>query len=202
MTRLEADASADALARIVHEVGRRTPSPREDDDYVGCELEALHRALSVIQAEGLARGRRFCEWGSGLGGGCGVASLNGFDAVGIEIRPDLVASSRALVEDLGLPVVFAEGSFLLPGDENLPAAATARTRLRIDSPQWRTVALQSEESDVVFVYPWPGEEQFIEAVFSRRATSGALLLTFHDRGRVLAQRKLVDQAELRVIGWL
>jgi len=128
MPELDARADGGALARLVDEVAARLSAlPRRDDDfYVGSELSAVDRALSVISAEGLARGPVFCEWGSGLGGVCGVAALNGFTPVGIEIRSDLIASARSLAEALALPMVFAEGTFLLPGDEDLAAMLLVR----------------------------------------------------------------------------
>jgi hypothetical protein len=200
---LSRQTATDELERIVAAVARGRALLGEDaGDYVGCELPALDRALSVIRAEGLARGTLFCEWGSGLGGGCAVAVRNGFRAVGIEIRGDLVALARTLARELSLPMVFAEGSFLLPGDEEQATATAERTCLRFEDRAWDELALRPPDCDVVFAYPWPAEEYLIEAVFSHGASPGALLLTFHDRGRVLAQRKLADQSELRVIGWL
>ena len=61
-----------ALARLVEEVGvRRLALPPGEYGFVGSDLMAANRVMSRIQAEGLARGPLFCEWGSGLGGVCG-----------------------------------------------------------------------------------------------------------------------------------
>ena len=59
-----------------------------------------------------------------------------------------------------------------------------------------------EDCDIVFAYPWPGEEACVDAVFARHASSGALLLTFHDRDRILLQRKLPDSENLQSLGWM
>ena len=171
-------------------------------DFVGSELATVDRALSHIQAEGLARGPVFCEWGSGLGGVCGVAALNGFTPLGIEIQRDFVQSARALAENLNLAMVFAEGTFLLPGDEDLADSVPLHTALTFDRRAWDELGLDPADCDVVFAYPWPGEESIADGAFARHASSGALLLTFHDFDRVLLQRKCSDQQDLRTLGWL
>ncbi len=195
-------APSDALMHLVEEVRERALALPGDDrgGYVGSELPAVNRVLARIQAEGLAQGPLFCEWGSGLGGVCGVAALHGFSPLGIEIQGELVDSARSMAKDLDFPMVFAEGTFLLPGDEDL-AIATTHTRLAFGCHAWDELNLTPEECDVVFAYPWPGEEAFMDGVFARHASSGALLLTFHDWDRVLVQRKLAN-GELLPLGWM
>ena len=196
-------ASGGALAALRAEVWKRLLALPGDDrgGYVGSELTAVDRVLSRIQAEGLARGPLFCEWGSGLGGVCGVAALHGFSALGIEIQGELVDSARLLAESLDLPTIFAEGTFLLPGDEDL-AVGTAHTRLAFDAHAWDELDVAPEDCDVVFAYPWPGEEACVDGLFARHASPGALLLTFHDWDYLLVQRKLADQEELLTLGWM
>ena len=62
--------------------------------------------------------------------------------------------------------------------------------------------LAPADCDVVFAYPWPGEESIVDGAFARHASPGALLLTFHDLDRVLVQQKRNDQQGLRALGWL
>jgi hypothetical protein len=199
----EPKAPGNALASLVEAVRVSLSELRGDDlaDYVGSELLAVNRVLARIQAEGLARGPLFCEWGSGLGGVCGVAALNGFSSFGIEIQPELVDSARVLAKDLELAMIFAEGTFLLPGDEDL-TAATAHTRLAFDRDAWNELGLAPEDCDVVFAYPWPGEEACLDGVFARHASPGALLSTFHDWDHVLVQRKLAGDENLQSLGWM
>ncbi len=198
------NAAGSALALLVEEVGKRSAllTSREHGAFVGSELPIVDRALSRILAEGLARGSVFCEWGSGLGGACGVAALHGFTAFGIEIQRELVDSARVLAESLSLPLVFAEGTFLLPGDEDLVGAATDHTELTFDSRAWDEMDLTPADCDIVFSYPWPGEEDMMDRIFARHASAEALLVTFHDFGRVLVQRKLHHQKDLRTLGWM
>jgi hypothetical protein len=196
-------AAGDVVDGLVEEVKTRLLAVRAADrvGYVGSELAAVNRVLARIQAEGLAEGRVFCEWGSGLGGVCGVAAHNGFSPFGIEIQSELVNSARSMAKSLDLPTVFAVGTFLLPGDEDL-AVATAKTQLAFDCHAWDELGLAPEDCHVIFAYPWPGEEAFVDAVFARHASPGALLLTFHDWNRVFVQRKLVDNEKLLPLGWM
>jgi hypothetical protein len=200
----DTSAAGSALALLVEEVGTRRSLLAGSDRgaFVGSELPTVDRALSRIRAEGLARGPVFCEWGSGLGGACGAAALNGFTPLGIEIQREFVDSARALAETLNLPMAFAEGTFLLPGDEDLAGTATLHTELTFDSRAWDEIDLAPSDCDVVFAYPWPGEEAIVDGAFARHASPDALLLTFHDFDRALLQRKLHDQQDLQTLGWM
>ncbi len=200
----DTNTAGGALALLIEEVGKRTSllTGSERGAFVGSELPAVDRALSHIQAEGLARGPVFCEWGSGLGGACGVAALNGFTPLGIEIQREFVDSARALAENLSLPMVCAEGTFLLPGDEDLAGTATLHTELTFNSRAWDEMDLAPADCDVVFAYPWPGEEAIVEGTFARHASPEALLLTFHCIDRVLVQRMLDHREGLQTLGWM
>jgi len=192
------------VSNVVDALRTRTSLLPELDgaDYVSTELFCVDRALCRLRSQALARGPVFCDWGSGLGGVCIVAALNGFESYGVEIDPGLVAAARTLTSDLELPVTFVEGSFLQPGDDLLVTDPRLRTRLVFDTQVWRQLGLRPVDCDVVFSYPWPGDEGFIERVFAARAKPDALLLTFHDCDRILAQRKLADARELESVGWL
>ena len=89
--------------------------------FVCSELSAVEAALQFVIRGDLARGPIFCEWGSGLGAVCAVASSLDFEVYGIEIQAELVDAAREVVAELGLEAEFAHGSFLLPGDEPLVA---------------------------------------------------------------------------------
>lgn len=203
MTVDDLKASDEAIAQLEEEVRRRVLALPSGGcgAYVGSGLGAVNRALARIRAEGLAPGPLFCEWGSGVGGVCGVAALNGFSPVGIEIQRELIDAARSMAKDLALPTVFAEGTFLLPGDEAL-AADTTHTHCTFEHDAWDALGMTPGDCDIVFAYPWPGEEACVDGVFARHASSGALLLTFHDWDRVLLQRKLPDSENLQSLGWM
>jgi hypothetical protein len=198
------EVPGDDLACLVEGVRKRQLALTGDDlgAFVGSELPAVDRVLARILAEGLARGPVFCEWGSGLGGVCGVAALNGLTPHGIEIQGELVDAARSLAAELDLPIIFAEGTFLLPGDEDLTSAATAHTRRAFDGCAWDEMNLAPGDCDLVFAYPWPSEEAFLDRVFARHASPDALLVTFHDFDRLLVQRKLPQSEKLLPLGWM
>ena len=50
--------------------------------------------------------------------------------------------------------------------------------------------LEPDDFDVVFAYPWPGEEQVIFDLFADTAAVGSLLLTYHGMDGVRLQRKV------------
>lgn len=189
----------DRIGALEERVRASVPSGAEAP--VGSDLSVVHRGLSKIRREGLAPGTLFCDWGSGLGGVCAVAALNGFRSFGIEIRGDLVQASRRLARELELPMHFAEGSFLLPGDEDL-MDSTWRHERGFDGGGWEALGLTPRDCDVVFSYPWPGEEACIDAIFARHAAPGAVLLTFHGWRYLLAQRKPEVAGPLESLGWL
>ncbi len=203
MSALEPNASRQELARLEAAVDQRGSAGARglDGGYVGSNLAVVDRALARIRDEDLARGPLFCEWGSGLGGVCAVAALNGFSPLGIEIQAELVDSARSLALDLDLPMSFAHGTFLLPGDEDL-ATGTDHTRLSFDGLAWDALDLAPGDCDVVFAYPWPGEEACVDRVFARHASDGALLVTFHDWDYLLVQRKDSGETELASLGWM
>ena len=191
------------LASLIEAVENRqlTLSENGRGGYVGSELPALNRAFSRIQKECLSEGPLFCDWGSGLGEACCVAAMNQFTPVGIEIQDELVGAARSQASGLGLSSVFVQGSFLQPGDEDLVSGA-GHTKLEFDRRAWDELLLAPKDCHLIYGYPWPGEEEFLESVFVRHASPGALLVTYHDRDYVLVQRQVAEGQELLTLGWM
>jgi hypothetical protein len=157
--------------------------------FVPSDYPRVDRVLRGLIEE-LGRGLLFCEWGSGVGVVAGLASLAGFDAVGIEIDAGLVDAARRLADDFRLPVAFMHGSFLPPG-----------TRVDADGLVWLTtshapVACGPDDFDVIFAYPWSGESDVIASIFERHARPGALLLTYHESGTLRVRCKPVRKSRV------
>ncbi len=159
--------------------------------FVPSNFELAYRALAEIEAANLAPGRRFIEWGSGIGVVTCLASCVGFDAVGIEIEPKLVEIANRIASDHHIAAQYACGSFIPDGV--VPHVDWA------DCVAWLTTTgddgheeleLDPDDFDVVFAYPWPGEEQVIFDLFADTAAVGALLLTYHGLDGVKLQRKV------------
>jgi len=159
--------------------------------FVPSDFELVYRTLVTIQSRQLATGRRFIEWGSGLGVVTCLAEWVGFDAVGIEIEPRLVQMAQDLAAEHRITAHFACGSFVPPGaDVRLDRMADVAW-LSPDGPDgYDELELDPDDFDVVFAYPWPGEEQVIFDLFADCAAVGALLLTYHGQDGVRLQRNV------------
>ena len=115
--------------------------------------------------------------------------------MGIEIEPELVDLAEALAEDHDIDVEFVRGSFIPPGaDEVVDAHADDLARevtwLRSDGDDaYDDLGLEPDDFDLVFAYPWPGEEAVVFDLFAQYAAVGALLLTHHGEEGFRLQRK-------------
>ncbi len=183
---------ADARIERFYHDRRDNPVPA----FVPCDFVLAYHALQQIVAQNLAAGGKLVEWGSGVGTVTCLASLAGFDAIGIEIEDDLVDIAEALAEDHGMEVEFTRGSFVPEGgDDWLDAHAHELARevtwLRSDGEDaYELLGLDPDDFDVVFAYPWPGEEGVVFDLFAEYAGIGSLLLTHHGLEGMRLQRKV------------
>jgi hypothetical protein len=164
--------------------------------FVPSQFATVYHALRAIVDGNLAPGNLFCEWGSGFGVVASLAAMLEFDAYGIEIESELVEASRQLAEHFDLPVTFVHGSLIPRGSEDrAEAAAVANCSsffwLVTDADDaYDELGFASKDVDVVFAYPWPGEECLFESLFENNAADGALLLTYNEFDSVRLQRNL------------
>lgn len=164
--------------------------------FVPSDFVTVYHALRAIAEANLARGNSFCEWGSGLGVVASLAAMLDFKVCGIEIESGLIGAARSLADDFGLPVEFIQGSFIPQGAEADVAEAYAETsaayfRLDTDAEEaYAELGLGPNDFDVIFAYPWPGEECLIEGLFEKFAAEEALLLTYTQYNSVRLQRKV------------
>ncbi len=167
---------ADADQRIAHYVERTQDAPVIA--FVPCDFPTAYRALVWIREEGLAPGTSFCEWGSGFGVVAMLAASLGFEATGIEVEADLVDEATELATDYEIPVEFVEGSFIPDGSDAIGDGLTEFAWLDVGTPPaYDTLGLDPDDFDVVFAYPWPGEQDVICDLFEAHAATGSLLLT-------------------------
>ena len=154
----------------------------------------VYRAFQFIRDNHLATGDRMCEWGSGFGVVASLASINGFEAWGIEIQARLIEASRELADDFAMDVEFVHGSFVPSGSDHLIDQAFAEQEGDISlephhDDAYADMGFSVDEFDVIFCYPWPNDIPLVERIFSQFASTGALLMTYRERGQVLLQRK-------------
>ncbi len=197
-----AEGPPDLVTRLGVESRRRLDLIAGSDraGFVDSELSSVQSALEAVLEHDLARGPVLCEWGSGLGAVCAVAASLSFKAYGIEIHIELVEAAREMLAAEGLDATFAHGTFVLPGDEHLLAACD-QTCNDASVEAYRELDLSPGECDVVFAYPWPDESDAYDRLFTRHATPGALLLTYHEFAGVLVQRRNADGEALQSLGW-
>lgn len=166
--------------------------------FVPSDFEATYRMLRSVSDGFLAPGNRFCEWGSGFGIAAGLAAMLGFDACGIEIHDELVQEAIRLANEFRLPVEFVCGSLVPPGGEALASQTFEFAWLTPSSDSaYDELGLDAADFDLIFAYPWPGEEQAIYDLFERFAATGALLVTYHGVQGVRLQRKVAGKKRRR-----
>ena len=164
--------------------------------FVPSDFVTVYRALRAISEANLAPGTSFCEWGSGFGVVASLAAMLGFEVCGIEIERGLVNASRRLADDFGLPVEFVHGSFVPSGAETYAEEAHADNIaeffwLVTDADDaYDELGLDPDDFDVVFAYPWPGEECLIESLFEKYAAEEALLLMYNQFDSLRLRRKV------------
>ena len=133
---------------------------------------------------------RFLEWGSATGVITVIADLLGFDAYGIELDRDLVATARKLAKKFDSHARFAAGSFLPTGYEWRPPDRDGRTgTLGTGASGYRELGRSLDEFDVVFGYPWDGEAELMLDLMNCYGRPDATLLLYHANDGVVAYRR-------------
>ncbi len=147
--------------------------------FVASDYRQVFFALEHLKQTGLLRGRCFCEWGSGLAVVAGLAASHGFLSYGIEVEQLLVDASVKLLQRHQLDVVIACGSFIADSI-NIPELNHQEMSwidLEADSG-YPLIDLEPSDVDLFFVYPWPGEDRFVQELFEQCASTGAMLLAY------------------------
>lgn len=170
--------------------------PATSRGFVASDFVTVYRAMRVLADGGLGPCRSFCEWGSGFGVVASLAAMLGLEAHGIEIDKSLWENSVALARESGLPVNFVLGSFVPPGGEVIAEELYSAHGgeffwLETNSDDaYQSLGLDPNDFDVIFAYPWPGEDWVIARLFDQFAAHGALLLTYVQPGVVCLRRKV------------
>lgn len=151
--------------------------------FVPADLTLVCEALAQLRD----RASNFVELGSGAGAITVAADLLGYDAYGIEIEPWLVAAAEDLAAEFDSGARFVEGSFL-PRDLRVEELVDADFHVTYDGaePAWDSLGHDLADFDLVYAFPWPGEEELFHALLRRYGRRGQWFLTYHaDEGVVL-----------------
>lgn len=193
----------DEIDRFLREADMRVSqflenNPRRASSFIPSDFKTVYHALQAITDENLAPGDMMCEWGSGFGVVASLASMLEYTACGIEVDQDLVDAARRLADDFGLPVEFALGSFIPSGAELIAEEAYVENNaeyswLITDAEDgYDELQCSLEDFDLVFSYPWPGEDYLIANLFEKHAAEGALLLTYDYPETMRLRRKVSE----------
>lgn len=141
--------------------------------FVAADYEVVQDALLRLRTPGL----RFLEWGSATGVITIMADLLGFDAYGIELDPELVDKARHLARGAGSRARFTAGSFLPTGYRWRDRRGDGRMgTIGRGESGYLQLGLPLDEFDVVFAYPWAGEEAMMLDLMRAHGRPGARLL--------------------------
>ena len=169
---------ADAQSRIEAFIESHLADPVHS--IVPSDYPLVYGALFHVAGAHLAPGPLFCEWGSGAGVVTCLAAMVGFDACGIEFEADLVELSIRLAQHHHLKAGFYRGNFVPRGGQKIAEQVGEFEWLATGGADpYDQMDLEIDDFDMVFAYPWPGEERVIERLFDRFASNGALLLTYN-----------------------
>lgn len=168
---VEADRRCDEF--FAAGLGRRYPR------YLPSDPSVVYAAMAGLRSGGRLRGDVFCEWGCGFGVATCIASLIGFEAYGIEIEPELVETASDLAERFDSRATFVEGSFVPVDYRSSVSLLEADFLTLTEGPDaFEELGMEIADFDVVYAYPWPGEEEWLEELVRRHAGERTMLLTY------------------------
>lgn len=141
--------------------------------FVPADYDHVLQTLLQLRAPGL----RFLEWGSATGIIAIMADLLGFEAYGIELDAGLVDIARGLADRYGSRARFVAGSFLpsgyryhsRSGDDRIGTIGYGRSA-------YPELAHPLEDFDIVYAYPWHGEEPMMLDLMRAYGDRGARLV--------------------------
>lgn len=153
--------------------------------FVPAEYARILEALVPLRSPG----RRFLEWGSASGVITIMADLLGFDACGIELDASLVRMAEGLALRHGSSARFVAGSFLPTGYVFHGRDGDGRTgTVGEGASGYLKLGRPLEDFEVVYGYPWTGEEALMHDLMRRYGSPGAILLLHRVSGEVEAYR--------------
>ena len=147
--------------------------------FIQADLRLAHKALVEARDAAGGLGLRFVELGSGVGSIAILADLLGFDSYGIEVDRELYETSLALAEEFESRVELVEGSFVPPEFMDSVEHFDDEFPTPIDGAHaYAELGLDLEDFDLIYLYPWPGEEEWYAELLERFAGAHAKQLTY------------------------
>jgi hypothetical protein len=163
--------SAEGWARWEAFAARETERPFHP--FVAADYEVVSQALWPYRRSGL----RFLEWGSATGVITVMADLLGMEACGIELDSRLTETARTLGAQFSSAARFVTASFLPAGYRWQPADGDGRPGTLGTGPSgYLALGHALDDFDLVFGYPWDGEEPMMLDLMVQYGRADAVLL--------------------------
>lgn len=125
-------------------------------------IPADHRLAIDVLRDQRQSASTFLELGSATGVITIIADLLGFDAHGIEIEPALVETAERLAEEMDSSATFVEGSFVpLDYRDSVDLLGSDYMTPTEGADAYADMGLEIADFDLVYAYPWPGEEDWL-----------------------------------------
>ena len=147
--------------------------------YVHADWPGIVEPLRQLADHLGGAGTSFLECGSGLGVIAIVADRLGFDAYGIELEPWLFEQSLDLATTHRSRATFAHGSFVpAPARDDVAHESAEFLTVRDGEPAYGELGMQLADFDVIYAFPWPGEEDRFLDLARRYARRDAHVLLY------------------------
>lgn len=152
--------------------------------FIASDYEVVLAALLEHRGSRL----RFLEWGSASGVIAILADMLGYEAFGIELDESLVRTARELASRFDSGARFVEGSFLPAGyrfqsrggqadtGSVAPTGWTGTVDAHAGPSGYVQLGRALDDFDVVYGYPWGGEEVMMLDLMQSYGRRDALLL--------------------------
>lgn len=135
-------------------------------------------ALDVLRAE-RERCHSFLELGSGIGVITLIADQLGYDAYGIELEEELFDTSIALNDEFSGAATFVHGTFVPEEFRNDVALLDAEFHTPSEGADgFEELGMDLESFDLVYAYPWPGEEAWFDELVKRYGGPHTRFMTY------------------------
>jgi len=154
--------------------------------FVPAEYDRVLVALTALRRPGL----RFLEWGSATGIVTIMADLLGYDASGIELDEQLVDMSLEVARRYRSRARFVAGSFLPEGYAWRPRGGDGRLgTVGEGASGYLRLGRALDDFDLVYAYPWGGEEPMMQDLMRAHGAPDAGLLLHRASGGVELYRE-------------
>ncbi len=160
------------------------------EQFVAADYGHVYQSLDWLLETQITIGRRFVEWGCGFAIVSACAASLGLDVIGIEAEEVLLQQGRKTIAQWNVELELVHGNFLPPGADSLADDPMLPSLGHEVGCAYETIGLDLDDFAIVYSYPWPGEDDFHEAVFDRYATRGALLMMFCGPNDIRLYRKV------------